>query len=544
MAPRSGCSVDRARSTSRCERGCDMAQSLLSPIAKRWLYLIHRWIGVTSCLLFLMWFLSGLVMLYVPYPALSDREALAGQPSIDWLKVHVPPREAEQLAGLPEQPRAMRLEMMANRPVWRVTGRAGELVTIDADTATPVREIGSAEAARIASAFGRAPVAAIAAVERDQWTVAGRYDPHRPLWRAALRGLGGRALYISSRTGAVMLDTDAHERFWNWLGAVPHWIYPTALRQHPEGWRQVVIWVAGPCVLAAITGMWIGLLRVRLGRRRFKGGRVTPYRGWMLWHHVAGLTGGVMLSFWIVSGWLSVDPGHLFRGPGLNDRAVARYEYAELPPINLARVTAAGPSGIVRLEVIRAAGLFSLELRSSKRRVVVVDDGVSNSPNITRLVGAARGLVSGGAVARVTKMTAPDFYWYGVGAEPQLPVLRLRFDDPSATWLYLDPATGAVLSSIDRRGRVYRVVYDLLHRWDVTVLITNPPVRRAWIWLFSIAGIVTSVSGVLLGWRRAARTIILRRLGVRPLPLSHSGGPQSQRTSLVVQHEPTAGFGK
>ena len=441
-----------------------MARSFLSPAGKRWLCLIHRWIGVVSCLLFLMWFLSGLVMLYVPYPALTDREALAGQPSIDWPKVHVPPREAERLAGLPEQPRAMRLEMMANRPVWRVTGRAGEPVTIDADTATPVRDIGSAEAARIASAFGRAPVDAVASVERDQWTVAGRYDPHRPLWRAALRGPGGRALYVSSRTGAVMLDTDAHERFWNWLGSVPHWLYPTVPRQHPDGWRQVVIWVAGPCVLAAITGMWIGLLRVRLGRRRFKDGRVTPYRGWMLWHHVAGLTGGVMLTFWIVSGWLSVDPGYLFRGAGLNDRAIARYEYAELPPIDFARVTAAGPTGIVRLEVIRAAGLVSLELQSPDRRLVVAADGGRILPDVNRVSRAARVLVPDGAAPRVTRLTAPDFYWRGVYNKPQLPVLYLRFDDPGATWLYLDPVTGTVLRSIDRRGRVYRVAYDLLHR--------------------------------------------------------------------------------
>ncbi|MBB3693521.1 PepSY domain-containing protein [Sphingomonas sp. BK580] len=484
-----------------------MKRSFLPPAVRRWLYLIYRWIGVASCLLFLMWFLSGLVMLYVPYPALTNREALAGQPPIDWLKVHVQPREAEQLAGLPEQPRAMRLEMMAGRPVWRVTGRAGELVTIDADTAALVRGVGSAEAARIASAFGRAPAVDVASVERDQWTVAGRYDPHRPLWRAALKGPDGRALYVSSRTGAVMLDTDAHERFWNWLGAVPHWLYPTALRQHSEGWRQVVIWVAGPCVLAAITGMWIGLMRVRLGQRRFKGRRVTPYRGWMLWHHIAGLTGGVMLTSWIVSGWLSVDPGRFFRGGGPTERAILRYEWAELPPIDVPGTAAVAPRHSVRLEVVRAAGLVSLDLQSPVRRVVVAADGGRTLPNVNRVSRAARVLVPDGAAPRLTRLTAPDFYWYGVDTKPQLPVLRLRFQDSSGTWLYLDPATGAVLSRIDRRGRVYRVAYDLLHRWDANVLIANPPARRACIWLFSTVGIVISASGIVLGWRRMTRVL-------------------------------------
>ncbi len=35
--------------------------------------LIHRWIGIAACLLFAMWFASGLVMLYVPYPAFRRR---------------------------------------------------------------------------------------------------------------------------------------------------------------------------------------------------------------------------------------------------------------------------------------------------------------------------------------------------------------------------------------------------------------------------------------------------------------------------------------
>ncbi|WP_260928366.1 hypothetical protein [Novosphingobium sp. 9] len=40
---------------------------------RRWVMLIHRWIGIAACLLFAMWFASGLVMLYVPYPAFRRR---------------------------------------------------------------------------------------------------------------------------------------------------------------------------------------------------------------------------------------------------------------------------------------------------------------------------------------------------------------------------------------------------------------------------------------------------------------------------------------
>ncbi len=45
----------------------------------KWLlYWLHRWLGIVTCVLSVMWFLSGLVMLYVPFPSWSDDEAPCG----------------------------------------------------------------------------------------------------------------------------------------------------------------------------------------------------------------------------------------------------------------------------------------------------------------------------------------------------------------------------------------------------------------------------------------------------------------------------------
>ena len=52
-------------------------QGLLQ-IGRRWLIAVHRWIGVGSALLFVMWFASGLVMLYQPMPELTPRERGGG----------------------------------------------------------------------------------------------------------------------------------------------------------------------------------------------------------------------------------------------------------------------------------------------------------------------------------------------------------------------------------------------------------------------------------------------------------------------------------
>ena len=44
----------------------------------RALVLIHRWLGVAFCLLFAMWFASGMVMHFVPFPSLEENERVAG----------------------------------------------------------------------------------------------------------------------------------------------------------------------------------------------------------------------------------------------------------------------------------------------------------------------------------------------------------------------------------------------------------------------------------------------------------------------------------
>lgn len=40
--------------------------------------LSHRWLGIAFCLLFAMWFASGIVMHFVPFPSLTEVERLAG----------------------------------------------------------------------------------------------------------------------------------------------------------------------------------------------------------------------------------------------------------------------------------------------------------------------------------------------------------------------------------------------------------------------------------------------------------------------------------
>ena len=90
--------------------------------ARWWLYVIHRWIGIGTCLLFAMWFISGVVMMYVAFPQLTDTERWAALPTIAWDKVQVSPDRATAAAGFTRYPRDLRLVMLNDEPVYRLLG--------------------------------------------------------------------------------------------------------------------------------------------------------------------------------------------------------------------------------------------------------------------------------------------------------------------------------------------------------------------------------------------------------------------------------------
>ena len=67
---------------------------------KRWVFLFHRWLGIVVCAFFAMWFVSGVVMMYVGYPKLTSSERLAHLPVLEASAGTLGPREALDRAGI------------------------------------------------------------------------------------------------------------------------------------------------------------------------------------------------------------------------------------------------------------------------------------------------------------------------------------------------------------------------------------------------------------------------------------------------------------
>ena len=58
------------------------------------LIVVHRYLGLVFCLIFLIWFASGIVMVYKRMPEFSAEERLARLPALDAAAVKLSPAQA------------------------------------------------------------------------------------------------------------------------------------------------------------------------------------------------------------------------------------------------------------------------------------------------------------------------------------------------------------------------------------------------------------------------------------------------------------------
>lgn len=481
----------------------------------RTLILAHRYVGIATCLLFVMWFASGMVMMYVGFPQLTADERFKGLSPLDLRAAHLLPGQALAIAGVSGWPRELRLEMVLGRPAYIVQPWEGPWRTVFADDRALLQGVSPTQAVAAAQHFTGVPrVRYLGLIERDQWTVPNSLNPYRPLHHLALEDAAGTELYISDRTGEVIRDTTRHERFWNWCGAVLHWLYFTELRRYPALWRQVVLWVSGLGIVSVVTGIVVGAVRWR-PRKRYHTGSTSPYRGMMRWHHVLGLAAAVPLLTWIVSGWLSLDPGRWVSERSLDRASQERYTgiEGEIPgfvvtPADAWHLAAIHPlAKEVRLRFWEGRPHYVFA-SSPVDKVLIADQADPLPPVVVDPDAAARAvqrLLPGARLARTHMLHAYDFYWYAHHHPQPLPVLRVIFDDPQATWFHIDPVTGDVLERLDASRRLQRILFNALHSFDFPILLAYRPAWDLVVIVLSAIGLALSLTGVVVAWDRLRR---------------------------------------
>lgn len=498
----------------------------LRSTAKRWTYLVHRWLGIGGCLLMLLWFVSGMVMLFIGYPKLTPGERLAALPVLG---------DAHGLLGLSAlpatvqaEPESVALTTLRGEPAYVVrSGRHGGAWSAQNGQALLPVSAQRAEASAAQFAGGQAFVGAMR-VDEDRWTHSRALDAHRPLYRVEVGGAQPGDVYVSSHTGEVVLDAPRVQQRWNYVGAWLHWLYFLRMQSVDPVWTWLVIVLSALCTMAAVSGIVVGVWRWRF-RGHYRTGAKTPYvESWMRWHHLIGLMAAAFVFTWIFSGLMSMNPLGVFSSArGAID--VARYR-GDVVALDGAL---AEPAAL--LSAVDDARFTPVEIqwrRIGGELFAVLLDGKGESRIVSSAEGGLRVLqylpagwlqqkaraMSDAPMRAFAVQHAADAYFYPRAPEAmngaavrRFPVAVADFGDAEATRVYLDLATGDPLLTMGHRERVGRWLFYFLHSWDLPAMLRFNAARLAVLLLLSVAGTALCGTAVVIGYRRLRMKLRRRR---------------------------------
>jgi hypothetical protein len=467
----------------------------------RWIFLIHRYGGLGLSLLMLMWCLTGIVMLYVPYPSLRESERIAGLPPIDWHRCCVLPANGAL--------QRFSIEMVNGRPLM-----FGGQTPLDLGSGKPISPITSGDAQAVALNFTRSnglpsTSSAPEMIPYDQWTV-GDFRRDRPIYRVVFHNAAADTLYVSGTTGRVIQRTSRRQRFWNYLGAVPHWLYLTRLRNQPALWAQVLIWTSlGGCFLVA-TGLYAG---VRQWLRARRAQRWSPYHGFAWWHHVPGLAFGVILFTWIFSGLLSMNPWGLLESRD-NGRAAASLSG---PPIPFAKIGTSLQAIAAKRESEAIRMLTAAPLNGRLYIIATQADGTRRRWDEAGLDAPLKpadlDFIAGQLAPDVQPtllQSGDDYYFDFDGGSTAPPAWRLIAGNRDR--YYVDAVSGSLVRKMDATARANRWWFQGLHRLDFTSVLRARPLWDVVVVILLLGASLIAATG---SWMALKFLFRARRSGLR-----------------------------
>jgi hypothetical protein len=458
----------------------------------------HRYLGVAMSVPMMVWFLSGIVMMYVSYPHLGEDERVRTLMPIDWQAccrfdagvsddAQIMSAQLENIARTP----ALRLHL-AGRPTILVDLAQGLAVPIDADCA---RTIALEAASRI---IGQAsPLISAERIQMDQWTIG---LVGRPLFRFMFGDAERTTIYVSTETGAVVRWTTAPQRFWNWFGAIPHWFYVADLRvNHSTLWSGILISGAtlGTCLTAL--GLYLGISQFE------PGAGISPFSGWHYWHHVLGFVFGIATLTWVASGLVSLNPFGFLAQPQ------SREETLQLAgdPLRWREIRASLDIIRTRAEVTDAVSVVSAPLAGRLFWSVKYRDGTSirldangsaAQVDASELADALR--IAGVAAISEQRMLEDEDAYYLRRDGFVLPVYRIILNDAERSRIYLDPNTGALLQRVGASDRRCRWLFGALHRLDFAPFVRMRPAWDLIVLTLLLGGSGLTITGISLALGR------------------------------------------
>lgn len=481
----------------------------------------HRLLGAVMSVFFVAWFLSGIVLIYKPYPKYTQDEALAHSaripealPSTDSLAAVLRARGLDtlQLSSLSLQGGSY-ADSRARLVLQPEEGERVELA-FDGDSLRSL-VLDRAYLEDIASRWGQRIERIDTIQELDQWVPFGRLTSELPFYRLLLTGGAGHEVYVSSLTGRVLQESTRVERAWAWAGAIPHWIYFTWIRSQQELWRWVIIVLGALGTMMAVTGFYIGISYYRMRGRR-KGSKLySPFtKKRYQWHHAFGTVGGLLTITWVLTGLLSVVH---YPHTETEDYPVERLEGAPLRleayRTDLEALRQAEPE-LRRLSFYSWGDIPLLQAEGGEE--VHYYDARSEQPRRLELTeaeitGELQKVFGAEHQYRRDFLQEYDSYYIDRTRRLPLPVWRIAIDTREHHSYYVSPERGRGRLIADNE-RIDAWMFSKLHRLQFAKLVAQPWLWTVVMWGFLLIGTITSVTGLWMTgdylkrlWRKRRR---------------------------------------
>tara|TARA_B100001123_G_scaffold436774_1_gene567723 strand:- start:40296 stop:41852 length:1557 start_codon:yes stop_codon:yes gene_type:complete len=504
---------------------------------------LHRYLGIPLSGLFVMWFATGVVMMYAGgMPRLSGDMVLSRLSVINFSKVELTPTEAFSKNNRPINSDSLSLMSVMDRPAYRT-----DHFTIFADTGEELTELSILDCRRIASDFLGLPEKRVEHVgtllRPDQWTLT--YNASLPLHKFRVNDKYGSEIYVSPRFAEVVVLTTRRSRGFAWIGAIPHWFYFSFLRSRPMLWYDLVIFFSVLGCVLAITGLVLGIIQFRWTQTGKKGqlkinflARV-PYVGGLRWHYITGIVFGMFTLTWVFSGLLSMEP---FQWTQPKDPTVRADSFVtgapELHQVSIAQ-SAKWNQLVADLDVVKmefknfqGKSYFVLHTVNTLSRIDVrqsfyqpyevsiweqTDQVAIAADTLTireryhdeqTLISSVKTALPDVQIFEATMLDSYDSYYFSRNEQRPLPVLRVKLNDSMQTWLYIDPRLGQLLTTNHKFTRIERWMFNGLHSLNFPMLYQQRPLWDLVMIILGAGGLASSGIGFWIGIKRSARFFV------------------------------------
>jgi len=472
----------------------------------KYIHNIHHYLGTFFFGMFLVWFLSGFVMMYKSFPFLSEKERIE---SNEVIKPHynLPHPTSVFADHKNESFNSLRINRILGKPIYHLISAGGTFLSRFAYSNETLK-INKTSALQIAKTFtGLSANADVLVLNKvDQWMPTPKYANHLPVYKVRFSDPSRSFVHVSSKTGEVLSNTSRSDRVWAWLGAIPHWMYLKEIRMHKTLWSQLCIWLSAFGFVMSLSGIITGIVRYRkkpkAGFKRFK-------NKWYNVHYYTGLAFGLFICTWIFSGFMSMSPFNWSYDFSLSEKESATWEgrTTSLNTITTKEWTTlqesllSGSTKEIHFSAFSGKLFSSLFHSEAKETICLSDTNFSLDEN--EVSAQVNQVNKDDAVLKVSLMNQYDNYYYDKHNIKALPVFKAETQNQLV--YYILPSNGKMLLKSDYTNRLERWLYHGLHSLDFRFLTNNRPLWDIVMITLLLGGTAVCITATWMGIKFVSR---------------------------------------